>query len=76
MEAITLNDDISSINKERCIGCGICINSCPSEAIEFLRKEHQFNPPITMAEYYVNNLKARTKRKERELRKKARLKKA
>ncbi|GAI72095.1 unnamed protein product, partial [marine sediment metagenome] len=30
MEAITLNDDISSINKERCIGCGNCVYTCSS----------------------------------------------
>lgn len=75
MEAITLNDDISSINQERCIGCGNCVYTCPSEAIEFLKKEQPISPPLTMAEYYDINLVARTKRKERDLRKQARLKK-
>ncbi|MFW9820268.1 MAG: ATP-binding protein [Candidatus Thorarchaeota archaeon] len=75
MEAITLIDDISKVNTERCIGCGNCVYSCPSEAIEFLNKEKLISPPLTMAEFYDRNLVARTKRKERELRKKARLKK-
>ncbi len=75
MEAITLTDDISSVSRTRCIGCGNCVYTCPSEAIELLSKEKQFSPPLNMAEYYDKNLAARTKRKERELRKKARLKK-
>lgn len=75
MEAITLIDDISSINKELCIGCGNCVYTCPSEAIEFLEKDQPANIPPTMADYYDQNLKARTKRKQRELRKQARVKK-
>ncbi|MFX0135906.1 MAG: ATP-binding protein [Candidatus Hodarchaeota archaeon] len=72
MEAITLGDDISSVNRLRCIGCGNCISVCPSEAIKLLKKEQQFTPPKTLKEYYEDNLAMRTKRKERELRKKAR----
>ncbi|MFX0023657.1 MAG: 4Fe-4S dicluster-binding protein [Candidatus Hermodarchaeota archaeon] len=75
MDAITLTDDVSNVNIARCIGCGNCVYTCPSEAIEFLSKEKQFSPPLTMAEYYDQNLLARTKRKERDLRKQARLKK-
>lgn len=75
MEAITLTDDISSIKKEQCIGCGNCVYTCPSEAIEFLKKEQQFSPPLTMTEYYDKNLATRTKRKERDIRKQARLNK-
>jgi len=49
--------------------------TCPSEAIEFLKKDKPANIPPTMEEYYNNNLAARTKRKERELRKQAHMKK-
>ncbi|MFX0106387.1 MAG: 4Fe-4S binding protein [Candidatus Hodarchaeota archaeon] len=75
MEAITLNDDVSSINKEYCIGCGNCVIVCPNEAIELLKKDKQFTPSPTMTEYYDQNLKARTQRKQRELRKLVRSKK-
>jgi Na+-translocating ferredoxin:NAD+ oxidoreductase RNF subunit RnfB len=75
MEAITLEDDVSSINREYCIGCGNCVSACPNEAIELLKKEKQFTPTLTMADYYDQNLKARTKHKQRELRKQARLNK-
>jgi ferredoxin len=72
MEAITINDEISTVNRLKCIGCGNCVSICPSEAIKLLKREQQFTPPKTMKEYYEDNLVMRTKRKERALRKKAR----
>lgn len=74
MEAITLEDDVSSINIQYCIGCGNCVNACPNDAITLLKKEKQFTPSLTMAEYYDKNLKVRTRRKQRELKKQVRLK--
>ncbi|MFW9900412.1 MAG: 4Fe-4S binding protein, partial [Candidatus Thorarchaeota archaeon] len=65
----------SIINKEYCIGCGNCVSACPNEAIELFKKERQFTPSLTMADYYDQNLKARTKLKQRELKKQARMKK-
>ncbi|MFX0177488.1 MAG: 4Fe-4S dicluster domain-containing protein [Candidatus Hodarchaeota archaeon] len=73
MDAISLDDDISSINLQRCIGCGNCVLICASKAIKLLKKEPKFIPSETMVEYYEKNLIVRTKLKERELKKKARL---
>jgi MinD superfamily P-loop ATPase len=73
LEAIEMNDDVSLINRQRCIGCGNCVLKCPSEAIILLEKESKFIPSETMTEYYEKNLTLRTKHKERELKKKARL---
>jgi Fe-S-cluster-containing hydrogenase component 2/predicted transcriptional regulator len=69
LEAISQEEEISSINLKKCIGCGNCVMTCPSEAIS-LRKKNQVTIPATnMAEYYQNNLEVRIKRKERELKK-------
>ncbi|MHA1932448.1 MAG: 4Fe-4S binding protein [Promethearchaeota archaeon] len=75
LEAIEMNDDISSVDLQRCIGCGNCVLKCPSEAINLLEKESKFIPSETMTKYYEKNLTLRTKIKERELKKKARLQK-
>ena len=39
VNAIEEGEDAYNIIKEKCIGCGLCISTCPSEAIELLRKQ-------------------------------------
>ncbi len=45
MEAISFNNEKIYINKNKCIGCGICVVKCPSKAIELTRKEKIKKPP-------------------------------
>ena len=34
VDAITMDDTIYTINKDKCICCGQCITECPVESIE------------------------------------------
>lgn len=45
MNALTLVDDISTVNKDRCIGCGACVPTCPADAIQLRKKEQETVPP-------------------------------
>ncbi len=63
MSAITLIDDLSSIERKRCIGCGNCVTVCPSEAIMFQKKEEQYVPPPTMDDLYDMILEEKNKMK-------------
>ena len=37
--AIEEGEDTYKVIKEKCIGCGLCISTCPTEAIRLIRKE-------------------------------------
>jgi len=50
MDAISMTaDEIAEINLDRCIGCGLCINTCPPEALLLMSKpeEARREPPAT-----------------------------
>ena len=31
-------DDVAEVDKDACIGCGLCVSSCPTEGISLARK--------------------------------------
>jgi Fe-S-cluster-containing hydrogenase component 2 len=33
VEAITVGDSIAEVEEIRCFGCGLCVSTCPAEAI-------------------------------------------
>lgn len=73
MDAISFENDISSIIRKRCIGCGNCVVTCPSEAITLQKKDKLNVPPMTHTDLYNEIMEAKTKIKEKELRRKLRL---
>ncbi len=55
MDAITIVDEISTINLDRCIGCGLCVTTCPEEAMSLqLKAEDELvTPPANVGELYM-----------------------
>ena len=46
VNAIEERQDVYEVIRERCIGCGLCISTCPAEAIQLVRKNpSQIAPP-------------------------------
>jgi len=54
INGIEEGEDSYRIIRERCIGCGLCITTCPSEAIRLVRKQQEelVSPPKDEMEWY------------------------
>ena len=50
VNAVEEHEDAYEVVKERCIGCGLCVTTCPSEAIKLIRKEPEELVPPPMDE--------------------------
>jgi Fe-S-cluster-containing hydrogenase component 2 len=63
MEAIDVTDGIAAIDLVRCIGCGLCVTTCPTDAIELVKKDEDqlYEPPKTGMETYVRIMQERGK---------------
>ena len=46
--AITITDDVASVNEAECIGCGLCVTGCPPEAIELVERKQIPLVPATI----------------------------
>jgi len=54
VKAIKAGEDTYSVLAERCIGCGLCVSTCPTDAIKLVRKnENELTlPPMNEAEWF------------------------
>ncbi len=48
MDAIVEEDGEFRVLKNRCIGCGVCIITCPSKAITLIERPVQERDPIAL----------------------------
>ena len=52
MDAIIDDAEVSSVDLRRCIGCGLCISTCPSEAVQLYQKAEAKIPPKDQDQLY------------------------
>jgi len=57
MEAITVENKSAILDLDRCIGCGLCVTTCPTSALKLLKKAKETIPPTNAAMLYINILK-------------------
>jgi len=63
MEALHLNDKKAVLDLNRCIGCGLCVTTCPTHSLSLARKPKRKQPyvPKDMMDTNIKLGKARGK---------------
>jgi Fe-S-cluster-containing hydrogenase component 2 len=46
MEALSLEDEQVVLNSDRCIGCGLCVSTCPTDSLILMRKSERKHVPL------------------------------
>jgi Pyruvate/2-oxoacid:ferredoxin oxidoreductase delta subunit len=59
MEAVTIGEVSARVDKTRCIGCGLCVTTCPSGAMVLKEKPEKRRPPLNMGALYAKILAER-----------------
>jgi Na+-translocating ferredoxin:NAD+ oxidoreductase subunit B len=61
MEALSMIDGAIALDLKRCIGCGLCVNTCPSGAMRLVRKPEAPSIPKDTVSNYLQMAQARDK---------------
>ena len=56
MEAIRIENKKAIIDLYRCIGCGLCVTTCKTEALKLMGKTKKTIPPRNAAMLYLGIL--------------------
>lgn len=61
VRAIEEGEEYNQVIKSKCIGCGLCVSTCPTEAIKLVRKEAAeiFAPPLDEMNWFEERAKER-----------------
>ena len=52
MEALSIVNEVSTVDLNRCIGCGVCVTDCTGSAIMLKAKDKKHVPPETRDDLY------------------------
>jgi Na+-translocating ferredoxin:NAD+ oxidoreductase subunit B len=47
VDAIEMRDEVACVAAEKCIGCGLCVSICPTDAVSLLRRSTEPRVPKT-----------------------------
>jgi len=50
MKAIEIKDNVAVVHEQECIGCGLCVTGCPTEAIALVERQQLPSTPATIKE--------------------------
>jgi electron transport complex protein RnfB len=56
MGAIELIEEVASVDREKCIGCGLCVTGCPNQALGLVRRDAVPEPADTVRDMGIRIL--------------------
>jgi H+/Na+-translocating ferredoxin:NAD+ oxidoreductase subunit B len=61
MDAVAEDNGGYGVKPDRCIGCGVCTTTCPTDSISLIRKpeSQRDDPPASLHEWYAERAKSR-----------------
>jgi Fe-S-cluster-containing hydrogenase component 2 len=61
MNAISIKDGLAVVEKEKCIGCGLCVTGCSTSAarLELKPEDERIDPPIDFSTWETDRLSDR-----------------
>lgn len=59
MDAVSYTDGVAFVDVWRCIGCGLCVSTCPDEAMQLRAKDRTRTPPTSTETLYLKIMKER-----------------
>lgn len=66
MEAVGLREGRIALDPDRCIGCGLCVSTCPGEALRLVRRPPETVPPLPQDMREAFALRAMRRQQQRE----------
>jgi Fe-S-cluster-containing hydrogenase component 2 len=61
MDAIQMEEDHARVMSDRCIGCGLCVSTCPGEALSLKRKPEKMQAGIPKNQMEAHALRAQAR---------------
>jgi len=55
VHAISVENDVAVVNRQKCIGCGLCASACPTESIHMVTKSPAEAKPVFARESELLN---------------------
>ena len=61
MNAISIKDGLAEVEKEKCIGCGLCVTGCSTGAarLELKPENERIDPPLNFSTWENDRLQDR-----------------
>jgi len=59
MQAVTRDGGPPTVDRSRCIGCGLCVSTCPSGALRLVANEREKVPPVHTMTLYTRLFRER-----------------